>query len=141
MIFYYYYCPVCGFVDALGDGDCHYCGTTLIETDVESDFCEYCINPDKFDKLVTDKYKITENPLYDAAKAKLREEKHKRELSNTGGSAKTLHGSDQVSCHYCKSTNVRKIGIVSKGVSVNLFGLASKKIGKQWHCKSCKSDF
>ena len=139
MIFYYYYCPVCGFIDALGDGDCRYCGTTLIETDVESDFCEYCKDPDKFDKLVTDKYKITENPLYDPEKARIREEEHNMDLLNTH--TDSSNQSNRVSCPYCKSTNVRKIGVVSRRVSVGLFGLASKKIGKQWHCNNCKSNF
>lgn len=46
-----------------------------------------------------------------------------------------------VSCPYCNSTNVRKIGIVSRGVSISMFGLASSKIGKQWHCNNCKSNF
>jgi hypothetical protein len=44
-------------------------------------------------------------------------------------------------CPYCHSTHVRKIGTVGRMVSVGLFGLASKKIGKQWHCNDCGSDF
>ncbi|MBD5116504.1 MAG: hypothetical protein HDT48_03185 [Ruminococcaceae bacterium] len=46
-----------------------------------------------------------------------------------------------VACPYCKATNVRKIGIVSRSVSAGIFGLGSKKIGKQWHCNNCGSDF
>lgn len=46
-----------------------------------------------------------------------------------------------VSCPYCKATNVKKIGIGSRLISTGLFGLGSKKIGKQWHCNSCGSDF
>lgn len=46
-----------------------------------------------------------------------------------------------VTCPYCKATNVRKIGIVSRSVSASIFGLGSKKIGKQWHCDHCGSDF
>lgn len=46
-----------------------------------------------------------------------------------------------VYCPYCNSTNVTKIGTVNRAVSVGMFGLASKKIGKQWHCNSCGSDF
>ena len=46
-----------------------------------------------------------------------------------------------VTCPYCKATNVRKIGIVSRSVSTSIFGLGSKKIGKQWHCDHCGSDF
>lgn len=46
-----------------------------------------------------------------------------------------------VTCPYCKATNVRKIGLVSRSVSAGIFGLGSKKIGKQWHCDHCGSDF
>lgn len=44
-------------------------------------------------------------------------------------------------CPYCKSTNVSKISTLGRGVSIGIFGLASSKVGKQWHCNKCKSDF
>lgn len=47
----------------------------------------------------------------------------------------------QVSCPYCQSTNVKKIGTAGKLTSIGLFGLASSKVGKQWHCNKCGSDF
>lgn len=47
----------------------------------------------------------------------------------------------QVRCPYCNSTRTEKIGAVSRAVSISMTGLASGKIGKQWHCKDCKSDF
>lgn len=46
-----------------------------------------------------------------------------------------------VECPYCRSTNTSKIGTVNRAVSVGMFGLASSKISKQWHCNSCGSDF
>lgn len=46
-----------------------------------------------------------------------------------------------VPCPYCKSTNTEKISTVSRAVSVSLVGAASGKIGKQWHCKQCGSNF
>ena len=46
-----------------------------------------------------------------------------------------------IHCPYCHSTNVTKIGTVNRMVSTSMFGFASKKIGKQWHCDNCKSDF
>lgn len=46
-----------------------------------------------------------------------------------------------VECPYCKSTNTEKISTVSRAVSVSLVGAASGKIGKQWHCKNCNSNF
>lgn len=45
-------------------------------------------------------------------------------------------------CIYCSSTNIRKISGLSKAGSVVLFGIfALGKVGKQWHCNSCNSDF
>lgn len=49
--------------------------------------------------------------------------------------------SRRVTCSYCGSANVKKIGFVSRSVSTGLFGLGSKKLGKQWHCCNCGSDF
>ena len=46
-----------------------------------------------------------------------------------------------VSCPYCKSTNTTKITATSKAVSVAVWGIFSRKVHKQWHCNSCKSDF
>ena len=46
-----------------------------------------------------------------------------------------------VACPYCGATNVKKIAATSRIASVGFFGLGSKKIGKQWHCTKCGSDF
>lgn len=46
-----------------------------------------------------------------------------------------------VECPYCKSRDTEKISSLSRAASVGFFGLGSKKIGKQWHCNRCKSDF
>lgn len=46
-----------------------------------------------------------------------------------------------IKCPYCKATNVTKISTAGRVVSVGLFGLGSSKVGKQWHCNNCKSDF
>lgn len=46
-----------------------------------------------------------------------------------------------ITCPYCHSTNTSKIGTLSRVVSTGLFGLGSKKVGKQWHCNKCGSDF
>lgn len=46
-----------------------------------------------------------------------------------------------VTCPYCQSTDTKKISGTSRFMSTGIFGLASKKIGKQWHCNKCTSDF
>ena len=46
-----------------------------------------------------------------------------------------------IKCPYCLSTNTSKISAMSRVASTGLFGLGSKKMGKQWHCNKCNSDF
>lgn len=46
-----------------------------------------------------------------------------------------------VTCPYCHATNIKKIGTGSRLMSIGLFGLGSKKIGKQFHCNKCGADF
>ena len=47
----------------------------------------------------------------------------------------------KVECPYCHSTNTSKLTTASRMISTGMFGLASKKVGKQWHCNKCGSDF
>lgn len=44
-------------------------------------------------------------------------------------------------CTYCGSTNIKKIGLLNRTISTELWGLGSKKIGKQFHCNNCGADF
>ena len=46
-----------------------------------------------------------------------------------------------VKCPYCSSTKTTKISATSKLVNTAVFGIFGSKRHKQWHCKSCNSDF
>lgn len=46
-----------------------------------------------------------------------------------------------IECPYCHSKDTKKISTTSRVISTSLFGLGSKKIGKQYHCNKCNSDF
>lgn len=46
-----------------------------------------------------------------------------------------------VTCPYCQSTKCSRISILGRMVSVEFWGLASNKLGKQWHCHDCGSNF
>lgn len=46
-----------------------------------------------------------------------------------------------IKCPYCSSTNTSKLSTMSRVVSTGVFGLGSKKIGKQYHCNHCGADF
>lgn len=40
-------------------------------------------------------------------------------------------------CPTCGSTDLRKVSVGTKAVSVGLFGIFSQKVKKTWHCNSC----
>ena len=46
-----------------------------------------------------------------------------------------------VECPYCHSPNTKKITTTGRMMSIGFFGFASKKMGKQWHCNNCSSNF
>lgn len=54
---------------------------------------------------------------------------------------KNINIQPQVRCPFCNSTNVNKISGTKKAMSIIGFGILSNKIGKQWHCNNCKSEF
>lgn len=59
----------------------------------------------------------------------------------------TIYGSAPIStkptvkCPYCGSKSTKKISTLSRIGSFATLGFAGKKVGKQWHCNNCKSDF
>lgn len=40
-------------------------------------------------------------------------------------------------CPTCGSTDLRKVSVGAKAMSVGLFGIFSQKVKKTWHCNSC----
>lgn len=46
-----------------------------------------------------------------------------------------------VTCPYCHSNNVKKISNTSRIADIVTLGIFSSKLGKQWHCNNCKSNF
>ncbi len=47
----------------------------------------------------------------------------------------------KVECPYCHSTKTEKIGVIKRSFSFGLLGFGSSKVGKNYHCKVCGSDF
>lgn len=78
--------------------------------------------------------------LYYCPKCRYRLKKIEQE-SLKNASKNTTSTISTVECPYCHSTNTKKISGTGRWLSTGIFGLASGKIGKQWHCNSCKSDF
>lgn len=155
------YCPFCGAIGA----DNYKCknhilieidskwGITLEEFDKahlpfrrhEITYREFCEEWDKhcapfFEEVIlkNEKYDETEHQKVVMAKEKhiIETEQFLAEHSQPSAPAKPV-----ITCPYCKSTNTKKLSSLSRAFSAGFFGLGSSKIGKQWHCNSCGSDF
>lgn len=135
-------CPKCGndYIEEEVDEfsqNCKFCNTPLIETKyrwraiIKQEILEeYVFNNELFDKELYEK--------------RLKEEEinaEKRRAYCAQLATYNDKNNNKPKCPYCNSTNLSKIGVVKRGISVGFFGLASGKIGKQWHCNNCNSDF
>ena len=85
-------------------------------------------NPVKYDKICKQNEEVEAAARARENQAELRE----WQLSRRDGA---------VQCPYCKSWDTEKITTGNRIVSVALVGAASGKIGKQFHCRKCKSNF
>lgn len=142
------YCDKCGniceaFTDELEDG-CFCCGSPL--KPIPREYIDNFRWRDGDGKQAFVEEVIKKSPNLDQFLFEHKDEiiNRKNDEINTSiarGKAILEEQNRKVTCSYCGSTNVRKIGTVGRMVSTGFFGLASKKIGKQWHCNSCNSDF
>lgn len=69
------------------------------------------------------------------------EEERKKPSQPVSQQQSTPSSTNQPHCPVCQSTNIEKIGIFKRMLSTSMFGIASDKVGKQWHCKSCGNNF
>ena len=99
------------------------------------------ITGQKLNPIMVQKRKDYLKKIYKEQKEILQKRIRKSEESRINEYQQKYLAEHNIHCPYCNSTNVTKIGTVNRAVSVGMFGLASKKIGKQWHCNSCGSDF
>lgn len=103
------------------------CTGNTIEENLEEEFIEKFIKSSpNFDQECWDRrigYQETRKHQDEVLKSEMEELKHVPK------------------CTYCGSTNVKKIGLLNRAVSTELWGLGSKKIGKQFHCNNCGADF
>lgn len=90
----------------------------------------------EYEKAMRDIDKYKRDELRRKKEEEKRSREHQERLMD-----EILSKKDKVKCPYCGSYNISKIGNISRGVSVGMLGLASSKIGKQWHCDHCGSDF
>lgn len=99
------------------------------------------ITGQKLNPIMVQKRKDYLKKIYKEQKEILQKRIRKSEESRINEYQQKYLAEHNIHCPYCNSSNVTKIGTFDRVVSTGLFGLASKKIGKQWHCNECKSDF
>ncbi|MEG2596836.1 MAG: hypothetical protein RR977_00270 [Oscillospiraceae bacterium] len=140
-------CPQCGSVIGREDDGCKH----------DSDTCQYC----NINRIIVDfdaeilhntpttefhavEQKINRKFLYqlptfdeEAYESRIKSEEKAHE--NLEKMFKELDNLPR--CPYCKSVNLSKITAGGRLLSVGFLGFASGKMGKQWHCKECGSDF
>lgn len=97
-----------------------------------------------YGKLYED-YKLLKDPEKYAA-----DQERRRQIEARAAAQKTRQELDEynaksrpnaVQCPYCKSWQTEQISTASRVISVAAVGLASNKIGKQFHCNKCGSNF
>ncbi len=150
---HYLICPKCtmfypGFkFKSIDDAFCHHCGTKLILTEYASEkyqgfegtvfYPKYSRNDPGW-KLLKLQY-VKDNPLYDPVeeeKTILKEEIRCAHIVRDAH-AKFSDEPNEPKCPTCGSTNITKIGAVSRGVSIVAFGIFSSNIGKTMKCNKC----
>ena len=99
------------------------------------------ITGQKLNPIMVQKRKDYLKKIYKEQKEILQKRIRKSEESRINEYQQKYLAEHNIHCPYCNSTNVTKIGTVNRMVSTSMLGLASKKIGKQWYCNSCNSDF
>ena len=62
-----------------------------------------------------------------------KERKRLQEFWDTAGRSEQ----SKPKCPTCGSTDLRKVSVGAKTVSVGLFGIFNQKVKKTWHCNSC----
>lgn len=142
------YCKKCGrIILFLLDKDekiCDCCKSEVFPIPEKYLNTEFSIK-EEIKQLFIDEY-IKTSPEFDQYLFDHRDEILAKQSAEFG--AKMEHGkaileeqSRSPKCTYCGSTNIRKIGLLNRAISTELWGLGSKKIGKQFHCDNCGADF
>ena len=139
---------------------CPICGMTVVSKSPKSKQCERCGNKELFhiefsykqwsQLVVSDLYhdyvlNLSPNNLFNERLFQEELEERRKRFAYNKKLAEDLRDNppptNRVSCPYCHSYNVHKIGMTGRLISTSIFGLGSKKVGKQWHCNNCRSDF
>ena len=139
-------CTHCGklvFYDSTLSHKCHICNTNLeILPNINWEIIRHETTKEQ------DKYRLAYQPKYKYNQSAWTHREHidlTYEMSGSlcpdGFDRTYQEGVVLPECPYCHGYYTKKISTGSRMLSVGLFGLGSKKVGKQWHCCLCNSDF
>ena len=147
---YVSYCPCCGKIAIRETLDeiipfCKRCGSRepLINPEGNETYedlleeAEAILSLD-VSTILEQKYHITENPLYNKEIADYVTKKEDEESRATTLAARQrIEEAAKPHCPTCGSTNIKKLDVVDRAVSVGFFGIFSNKINKSFKCKDC----
>lgn len=149
-------CPKCGDIECIPSFKrpiCEYCNIPVVQTDIPRKVAgNKTIAKNKeqtrdFEKDTANKYGGNQfsEEAYEHRWNEINKQfvyySKKFDAQQQNQSTSTQQHITQATCPYCKSTNTKKISTVSRAGSILGFGLFSKKLGKEWHCNNCGSDF
>lgn len=141
----YSICKRCGFIPTGYFTKCHFCGSEYFQYTSDVPLEDYLKmstdSKNNIEKGILENV-IKKSPEFsqNAMDKRLIQDKKELEELARGGSG-LFSSKSSASCPYCNSSNTRKISTGSRLLSTGFFGLGSSKIGKNYHCNSCGSDF
>lgn len=145
MPWYIYICPKCAMWYWDDDAKtlnftCKYCETHMIKTKytTSSQPREYHLQPwhEKDDpawEVLKYEY-VKGNPLYDPEAERYA---FFKKMSEMGNKKHVPVVKNEPKCPTCGSTNICKIGTISKTASIAAFGIFSSNLGKTMKCNKC----
>ncbi len=126
--------------DTIDSDICDECGSKLYNTFITMEEYFYIKSISEDRDFIDAMIELKQKDIIEF-KTKIAQFRAQVEQINVTEKTKKETTASQVRCPYCNSNNVNKISALSKSASIIGFGILSKKIGKQWHCNDCKSDF
>lgn len=154
---YVSYCPYCGNISYRDTFEeiipfCKHCGSReplinlskgdtyeALNEEAEKVFGDNC--GDNFFAVLEQKYHIKEDPRYNAEIA----DYIKKQFDKKCRQMKAEHAAERARqaeaakphCPTCGSTNIKKLDVIDRAVSVGTLGVLSNKINKSFKCKDC----
>lgn len=96
---------------------------------------------DNYQAIINQKYHIKDDPRYnqelDDYLTKKEDEEYEQTRQQHIAARQRAEEAAKPHCPTCGSTNIKKLDILDRAVSVGMFGLASNKINKSFKCKNC----